>query len=114
NAPSRQCRVGQAALRRFVTTVPTRRNAGCIPFCLRCRFQEAFSCSYGYAVVLETDSVALPAADLVLSRGYSYAPPLERERCRKVYGLRSLAFGFSASHIGLTQPGTCSSPDDPV
>jgi hypothetical protein len=83
------------------------------PFAFGVDFRKHFP-GYRYAVVLETDSVALPAADLVLSRGYSDAPPLERERCSKVYGLRSLAFGFSASHIGLTQPGICSSPDYPV
>ena len=41
----------------------------------------------------------MPAADFVLSGGDGYAPPLERERCGKMYGLRGRAFGFSASRL---------------
>jgi hypothetical protein len=58
-----------------------------------------------YAVDLETNSLFLCIADILVSGSVCFAPSLEYDRCIEMHGLRGRAFIFSESDFHAAEQG---------
>ncbi len=76
----------------MVSGYPRTAKLSCVLFQFHCSFLIPSTCGNRYAVILETDSVSLLVADILVGGGIDYAPPLERKRCSEMYRLCHRAF----------------------